>query len=276
MIDLHLHTTASDGRSEPEELVRRAAGAGITTMAVTDHDTTAGVARARAAAEPLNISVVMGIEITAVHAGSDVHVLGYFFDDQHPELTAFLEQQRADRRRRIDRMLDKLGEIGVDLDHEAVRAQGAAQGKAIGRPAIARALVAAGHAKDIADAFDRYLADGQPAFIPRNGAPPAEVIGLIARAGGVSSFAHPGKMGLDDQFPELARAGLTAVEVFHPDHGCSARGRYLTLAQKFDLAVSGGSDDHGPGSGRANAMGVVHLPDEHFRQLAARASRPVA
>ena len=272
MIDLHLHTTASDGRSEPEDLARRAAGAGLRIIAVTDHDTTAGVARTRAAAEPLGVSVVMGIEITAVHAGRDVHLLGYFFDDQHPELTTFLEQQRADRRRRIDLMLERLREMGVALDAEAVRSQGAAAGKAIGRPAVARALVTAGLAKDIADAFDRYLADGRPAFVARQGAPPAEVVGLIARAGGVSSFAHPGKLGLDDLLPDLSRAGLTAVEVFHPDHAAADRDRYMALAQALNLLVSGGSDYHGPASGRVDAMGVVHLPDVHFQAL--KGSRP--
>ena len=274
MIDLHLHTTASDGRSEPEELARRAAEAGLRTIAVTDHDTTAGVARTRAAAAPLGLDVVMGIEITAVHAGRDVHLLGYFFDDADPELTVFLERQRADRRRRIDLMLDRLRTLGIALDAESVRSQGAAAGKAIGRPAIARALVTAGHAHSIADAFDRFIAEGRPGFIPRQGAPPADVVGLIARAGGVSSFAHPGKLGLDDLLPDLARAGLTAVEVFHPDHSGADSDRYMALAQALGLLVSGGSDFHGPASGRVDAIGVVHLPDVHFQALKAYRRRP--
>ncbi len=272
MIDLHLHTTASDGRSEPEDLVRRAADAGLRTIAVTDHDTTAGVARARDAARPLGLSVVMGIEITAIHDGRDVHLLGYFFDDGHPELAAFLERQRADRRHRIDQMLERLRDLGLAIDAEAVRAHGAVQGKAIGRPAIARALVAAGHVKDVAEAFDRYLADGCPAFVPREGASPREVVQLLARAGGVSSFAHPGKLGLDHLLPDLVAAGLTAVEAFHPDHAAVDRKRYLTFARTLGLAVSGGSDYHGPGSGRVEALGGVHLPDEHFETLQKRAS----
>jgi predicted metal-dependent phosphoesterase TrpH len=271
VIDLHLHTTASDGRSEPEDLARRAAAAGLRTIAVTDHDTTAGVARARAAAAPLGVDVVMGIEITAVHAGRDVHLLGYFFDDGDPELTTFLERQRADRRRRIGLMLDRLRALGIALDEESVRSQAAAAGKAIGRPAIAGALVTAGHADNIADAFDRFIAEGRPGFIARQGAPPADVVALIARAGGVSSFAHPGKLGLDDLLPDLAQAGLTAVEVFHPDHGRADSDRYMALAQALGLLVSGGSDYHGPASGRVDAMGVVHLPDVHFQALKAQA-----
>lgn len=271
MIDLHLHTTASDGRSEPEDLVRRAAEAGLRTIAVTDHDTTAGVARARDAARAVGIDVVMGIEITAVHEGRDLHLLGYFFDDGYPELAAFLARQRAERRKRIDLMLERLADLGIAIDADAVRAQGAGQGKAIGRPAIARALVAAGHVKDVAEAFDRYLADGCPAFVPRQGAAPAEVIALLARAGGVSSFAHPGKLGLDHLLPDLAAAGLTAVEVFHPDHASTDRKRYLALARALRLVVSGGSDFHGPGSGRVEALGVVHLPAEYFETLRRRA-----
>jgi hypothetical protein len=272
VIDLHLHTTASDGRSEPEDLARRAAAAGLRTIAVTDHDTTAGIARTRAAAAPLGLHVVTGIEITAVHAGRDVHLLGYFFDDRDPELGAFLAAQRADRRRRIDLMLDRLGGMGIALDAGAVRAQGAAEGKAIGRPAIARALVDAGHAKDIADAFDRYIAEGRPGFVPRQGATPADVVALIERAGGVSSFAHPAKLGLDDLLPDLARAGLTAVEVFHPDHAGADRERYLALAAALGLLVSGGSDYHGPDSGRVDAIGTIHLPGVHFEALEARAA----
>ena len=271
MIDLHTHTSASDGRSSPESLVRRAAAAGITILAVTDHDTTAGVARATAAAAPLGLRIVMGIEITAVHEQRDVHLLGYGFDADHPELSTFLEAQRADRRRRIEEMLDRLRSLGVMIQSGAVRKQAAARGgKAIGRPAIARALVAQGHARDIADAFERYLAAGKPAFVPRRGATPAEVIAIIARAGGLSSFAHPGKIGLDHLVPSLAAAGLSAIEVFHPDHGADDTEKYRRLALEFRLAMTGGSDYHGPQSGRAESLGQVGLPPDAWTDLIAR------
>jgi predicted metal-dependent phosphoesterase TrpH len=271
VIDLHLHTTASDGRSSPEQLVRAAAAVGITTLAVTDHDTTAGVAAARAAAGAVGVDVVMGIEITAVLDGRDIHILGYFFDDTYPELVAFLTAQREDRRRRVDAIVERLSAMGATINHRAIAREAVDSHKAIGRPAIARALVAAGHARDIADAFDRFLADGRPAFIARQGAPPAEVIALVRRAGGVASFAHPGKMGLDDLLPGLAEAGLTGLEVFHPDHDADAQQKYLAIAEALKLMPTGGSDFHGPQSSRAECLGVVGLDADRYSALVARA-----
>lgn len=271
MIDLHLHTTASDGRSTPEELVRRAAAAGITTMAVTDHDTMAGIPAARTAAAEAGIDVVPGIEITAVHNGKDVHMLGYFVDEANADLAGFLLAQRADRRRRIEDMLDRLAGLGIVLDREALLGQAEGKGKAIGRPVIARALIAGGHAKDMTQAFDRYLSPDRPAFVPRVGATPARVVAIIAAAGGVSSFAHPGKLGFDDLIVALSTQGLDAVEVFHPDHDAKASVRYQALALDCGLLVSGGSDDHGPGADRPDTIGTVNLPAAAFEALEARA-----
>lgn len=274
MIDLHLHTTASDGRSTPERLIERVAARGIRTCAVTDHDTVAGLERARLTGERLGVRVMAGIEITAVTNGADVHMLGYFFDPAHEELAAFLTAQREDRKRRVIEMLDRLEGMGMVLPREPILAKSRKMtGKAIGRPAIARALVAHGHVRDIADAFERYLAIGRPAFIARRGASPADVVQLIARAGGVSSFAHPGKLGLDDQLAPLAAAGLTAIEVFHPDHDQAAIEKYSTIARSLGLAVSGGSDYHGPASGRTDALGQVTLPADAFEELWRRAPR---
>ena len=273
MIDLHLHTTASDGRSSPEQLVRAAAAAGITTLAVTDHDTTAGVAAARVAARALGVEVVMGIEITAVLDGRDVHILGYFFDDTYPELVTFLAAQREDRRRRVDAIVERLNALGASINPRAIAKEAADSRKAIGRPAIARALVAAGHARNVQDAFDRFLADGRPAFISREGAPPAEVVALLKRSGGVASFAHPGKLGLDVVLPGLAAAGLTGLEVFHPDHDPEAIQKYAVIAEALNLAPTGGSDYHGPQSGRAECLGVVGLDTAAYAALVARADR---
>jgi len=269
-----MHTTASDGRSTPDQLMRRVARAGIRVCAVTDHDTVASLPPATTAAAALGLRVVAGIEITAVSGGVDVHMLAYFFDPQHPELTAFLAAQREDRRRRVIEMLDRLESIGIVLPRtRLLKLAPKTTGKAIGRPALARLLVANGHARDIADAFDRYLAAGRPAFIPRRGATPIEVVDLIRRAGGVSSFAHPGKIGLDDLLAPLAAAGLTAIEVYHPDHDAAAVEKYGGIARTLKLAVSGGSDYHGPRSGRAEALGHVTLPADAFDELASRAPR---
>jgi predicted metal-dependent phosphoesterase TrpH len=273
VIDLHLHTTASDGRSTPEELVRTAAAAGLTTLAVTDHDTTAGVVAARSAAVEIDVEVVTGIEITAVLDGRDVHILGYFFDDAWPELVTFLAAQREDRRRRVDAMVERLRALGAEVDQPEIDQQAADSHKAIGRPAVARALVAAGHAKDVADAFDRFLAEGRRAFVPRHGASPADVIALLARAGGVASFAHPGKMNLDHTLPDLATAGLVGLEVFHPDHDPEAVDRYTRMAKTLNLIPTGGSDYHGPKSGRADCLGVVGLDDAAYAEFVTRAQR---
>jgi 3',5'-nucleoside bisphosphate phosphatase len=271
VIDLHLHTTASDGRLSPEQLVRTAAAAGITTLAVTDHDTTAGVAAARAAADAAGVEVVMGIEITAVLDGRDVHILGYFFDDTHPELVAFLSAQREDRRRRVEAIVERLNALGAPVDRRDLDKQAEDSGKAIGRPAIAHAIVAAGHARDLQDAFDRFLADGRPAFISREGAPPVEVIALLKRSGGVASFAHPGKLGLDHMMPGLAEAGLIGLEVFHPDHDAEAVEKYAGMAKALNLTPTGGSDYHAPKSARAACLGVVGLDAAAYATLVARA-----
>jgi len=271
MIDLHLHTTSSDGRLTAEELLHAAAEAGIRTLAVTDHDTVAGLARAAAAARPLGIATIPGIEITAVHAGRDVHMLGYFFDPANAELAAFLKDQRDDRRRRLLEMAATLERLGVPVDVSALEGSSAGEsGRALGRPLLAAALVRAGHVATIAEAFDRYLAEGQPAFEPRIGAAPAAVVALVARAGGVASLAHPGKLRLDQLIPELAEAGMPAIEVHHTDHSPADIARYQEMADRLQLLVTGGSDYHGPDAGRADGFGRVALPPADFERLAAR------
>lgn len=274
MIDLHTHTTASDGRTPPEALVPAAIAAGVRTLAVTDHDTMAAVGAVAAAAAEAGVAIVPGIEITAVHEGRDVHVLGYYLDAGHRELVEFLDAQRADRRRRMAEILSALDRIGVSIDPAPlVRRAEADTGKAVGRPMVAAALVAAGHARDITDAFDRFLAEGRPAFVERVGAAPAAVVAIIGRAGGLASLAHPGKTGVDALVGELAAEGLTAIEVYHPDHDAGTTDRYREMAARYDLLVTGGSDYHGPGSGRDAAFGRTSLPAGEFARIEARAAR---
>lgn len=273
MIDLHLHTTASDGMSTPETLVARTAAAGLTTIAVTDHDTLAAVPAVRRAAAQAGIRVISGLEVTAIHDGQDVHVLGYFVEPGDPALEQFLDAQRADRRRRVEEIFERLAHLGMAVDTTLAGEASVAAGRAVGRPLVARALVEAGHARDIADAFDKFLAHGRPAFVPRRGATPADVIAVVTRAGGLTSFAHPGKLGLDPLIGELAAAGLAAIEVFHPDHTPKDVAKYRRLAADFGLAVTGGSDFHGPGAGRVDALGEVVLPAEELAAFEARRSR---
>jgi predicted metal-dependent phosphoesterase TrpH len=271
MIDLHLHTTASDGRSTPEALVREAALAGLTTIAVTDHDTTASIAEVTGRAKASSMTCVPGIEITAVHDGQDVHVLGYFLDAANSELAEFLAGQREDRRRRLFEMADKLGRIGMPIDHGRLHAAARDSARAVGRPMLADALVRAGYVTTISEAFERFLGTGKPAFVPRRGASPAEVVELITQAGGLSSLAHPGKSDLDEIIPELVAGGLGAIEVYHPDHDDRQTTHYRELARRYDVLVTGGSDYHGAGSGRTSGFGRVTLPVDDYERLIDRA-----
>lgn len=274
MIDLHLHTTASDGRSTPDALVREAAAAGVRVLAVTDHDTTAGVEAVFHAAEEAGLTAVAGIEITAVEDGQDVHVLGYFLDPDNQTLGTFLEAQRADRLRRVVEIARRLAALGAPIEIEAELADAARQpGRSVGRPTIARALVAAGHVADISEAFARYLSDGQPAFIPREGATVGAVVQLIAGAGGIASLAHPGKLGSQALVQRAIENGLPAIEVHHPDHDAEDRAHYADVAERAGLLITGGSDYHGPGSGRTAGLGQVGLPRADYERLLQAAGR---
>ncbi len=274
MIDLHLHTTASDGRLRPLALVALVAGAGLRVVSVTDHDTVAGLAEAREAAEAHGIRLVNGIEITAVDLGRDVHVLGYFFDAADGALAGFLEAQRAARIERVREIAARLQSLNCAIDLDALlAATPSSSGRSLGRPLVADALVAAGHAVDRRDAFDRLLGDHRPAFVPRSGPDVAKVVEAIAKAGGVASLAHPGLVGVDDRIPGYAAKGLAAIEARHRDHSPSDEARYRRMAGTLDLAVSGGSDFHGEHDSRDGAVsgpGSVTLSAEDFAALEAR------
>ena len=275
MIDLHTHTTASDGQLAPAALVERAMAAGIRVLGVTDHDTTAGVAAATAAGAAAGVTVVPGIEVTAVLGARDVHVLGYFVDPASVMLAEFLSRQRADRVRRAHRIGDRLRELGCPIDIDALVAA-TPHGKALARPMIAAALVAAGHVASAREAFDSLIGEGRPAYIARQGASPAEVVAIIGRAGGVASLAHPGLLGRDDLIAGLAAGGLAAIEAYHGDHDADDVARYVGLARELDLAVTGGSDFHGDESHRHAALGSVTLPEDDYARLCARAGRGAA
>lgn len=270
MIDLHLHTTASDGTLSPSELVSQARAAGLSIFSITDHDTTAGSEAAAVSARDAGLELIPGIEISAVDEGRDVHVLGYFIDPRSAGLRAFLDRQREDRLRRIHDMGERLAALGVPVDIAPILAD-AARGKSVGRPHVASALLAAGHVTTRDEAFDRFLEFGGPAFVPRCGARPEDVITIVHDAGGIASLAHPGITKRDDRIPALAAAGLDALEARHSDHDAATEARYRALAQDLGLAVSGGSDFHGHGIGhRACMLGVVALPAQDFAALRER------
>jgi len=273
MIDLHMHTTASDGRCTPGELVDRAASAGLTVMAVTDHDTTASVAEVHALASARGIDAHTGIEITAVEDGRDIHVLGYFLDPEEPRLLEFLRVQRETRVKRVHVIAARLAELGVPINLQALLDEAQRNlGRSIGRPQVARALIAAGHVADTKEAFDRFLANDGPAFVSRPGSPPDVVIGIIHRAGGVASLAHPGRTRIDARIKPLATAGLDALEVYHSDHDEAAIQRYHRLASDLGLLMTGGSDFHGDPT-HGIEPGSSTLPPEEWERLRAARRR---
>jgi predicted metal-dependent phosphoesterase TrpH len=243
----------------------------VTVLAVTDHDTVAGCGAAAAACAPAGIDFVSGIEITAVVDGADVHVLGYFIDGASRALQTFLGEQRRRRLERVRLMIDRLAGHGIMLDAEAILQPGLADSsRAAGRPWIARALVSAGHVADVAEAFDRWLARGRPAFVPRVGASPEEVFVRIHEAGGIASLAHPALVQHDEWIPGFAASGLDALEAYHTDHDVEATQRYLALAGQLHLEISGGSDYHADDLHGGGGPGSVVLPREAFERLRAR------
>jgi predicted metal-dependent phosphoesterase TrpH len=267
MIDLHLHTNASDGRCSPRQLVARAVDARLSVISVVDHDTFAAQVEVARLASDAGLRAVPGIEITAVWKGLDVHVLAYCVDPARGDLERFLERQREDRLRRVNAMLDRLYALGLPVDFaQVVVPVGNRTPHAIGRPQVARALVRAGHATDTREAFDRYLADGQPAFVPRIGATPAEVVRLVVAAGGIASLAHPGLLGRDELIPDLVAAGMQAIEVYHPDHSPETVARYHAVAERYSLVPTGGSDYHAEETHGAS-LGHVTVPPADFERL---------
>ena len=269
MIDLHTHTTASDGLDTPSSLVARAAAAGVSVLSVTDHDTTAGCAAAADACTARGIAFVPGIEMTAVRNSEDVHVLGYFIDPASAGLARFLAVQRQARIDRVRAMIGRLAALGISLDGDAL-VQPALDDptRAVGRPAIARALVAAGCVQDTDEAFAQFLGRGRPAFVPRAGAPPEDVFARIHAAGGISSIAHPGLTGRDDWIAGFAAAGVDALEAYHSDHDEQTTARYLEIAARYGLLVTGGSDYHGD-QAHAQVPGSTSLPREAYERLLA-------
>ena len=274
MIDLHTHTTESDGRCAPGELVALARAAGVTVLAVTDHDTVSGCEAAAGACAAAGMTFVTGIEITAARDDHDVHVLGYFIDVAAPGLHAFLSEQRGRRIDRLRQIMAKLATLGIELDTEMIlRPALEDPRKSAGRPWIARALVDGGHVESTGDAFNRWLVRGKPAFVPRLGASVAEVIARIHDANGIASLAHPGLVGHDEWIGGLVSAGLDALEAYHSEHDSAATARYVAMASAMGIAVSGGSDFHGDPTHGPSQPGAVSVPRDAYEELVRRRAR---
>lgn len=253
--------------------MNKARAAGLSIISITDHDTTAGIDAARAAAREAGIELIPGIEVTAVESGRDTHVLGYFVDTSSAALQAFLERQRADRLRRVAEMRDRLSALGCPIEASDIL-EDAKRGRSVGRPQIANALLAAGHVQTRDEAFDRFLDASGPAYVARMGAPAAAVVKLIHDAGGIASLAHPGSNGRDHLIPALAAEGLDALEATHSDHDAQAEAKYRRLAAELGLVVSGGSDFHSETTThRVSKLGIVTLPAGDLARLRERHAR---
>lgn len=268
--DLHTHTTASDGTLPPADLVRRAHAAGITCLAVTDHDTFDGLPEAQAEAARLGVAIVPGVELSTDGSGREVHILGYFCRTDGGPLAGLLADMRAARRQRIEEIVARLRGAGVPLAAERVRAI-AGEG-APGRAHVARALVELGCAPTVTDAFERYLLPGRPGYVPRRKLHPVEAVRAVVAAGGVAVLAHPGLIGDDGIVRELVAAGLRGIEAFYPAHSPGQVRSYLDLAERLGLIATGGSDFHGVGE-RWGDLGSVTVPDEVAARLAEAAGR---
>jgi predicted metal-dependent phosphoesterase TrpH len=275
-IDLHVHSSASDGTDPPAEVARRAAAAGLDVVALTDHDTMAGIAPATAALPP-GLTLVPGLELSCLDNGRSMHLLGYLCDPGDPALAAETELIRDDRVHRARAMVARLAELGAPVTWEQVAA--IAGDAVVGRPHIARALAEAGVVATPADAFTaEWIADGGRAHVGRYAPDAARGIALVRAAGGVPVLAHPRSPGYeiaDEVVAGLAAAGLAGLEVFHPDHDHSERARLTQLANSLDLVMTGGSDDHG--AFNDSGLGSETTPTGQYERLLALATgaRPI-
>jgi predicted metal-dependent phosphoesterase TrpH len=265
--DLHLHTHFSDGTFSPEELTGHARRLGFAALALTDHDSVEGCAPMAAACSAVGIEVITGTELTAEHNDIEVHLLGYFLDTQNQKLLTEIAKFQSVRQNRIREMVAKLNQLNVPLQAESVFAL--ANCKSPGRPHVARALVKAGLCKSSDEAFERFLKKNRPAWVPKAKMSALEGVELIHQAGGLAVMAHPGLNRTDEIIPALVDAGLDGIECFHTKHSTKTAERYLEIADKFHLLVTGGSDCHGFSKGKP-LIGTVRLPYEHVEKLKAK------
>lgn len=275
-VDLHCHTTASDGRLDPATLIARAARLALKVIAVTDHDSTDGVAPALAAGQTWGVEVIPGVEINTDVPGAEVHVLGYYVDPADETLARELARLREGRIGRARRMAEILTEMGAPVDFRRILA--IAGDGAVGRPHVARALVEAGHVGTFDEAFQRYIGRHSPAYVERLRFSPAEACRLIRQAGGVPALAHPVSydrfgairtpFGLDKTLPELCEAGLLGIEAYYPGYDAVTIEYILGVARRYGLVVTGGTDFHGLRPSDLD-LGAVYVPMKAVRTLRA-------
>jgi hypothetical protein len=285
-IDLHLHTTFSDGALTPTQLVHHALRAHLRAIAITDHDTVDGNAEALAEGRTRGLEVIPGVELSIAYPQGELHILGYYIDHLDPELHVALRHLREHRRRRNPEIIRKLDGLGIRLDLEVIRKK--ANNGNVGRPHIAAAMVASGYVRSVKEAFNLYLRKDGPAYVPKEMLTPSEGIQLVRRVGGVPVLAHPHTLeitqpaALADFIAELKAAGLGGIEAYYLSDGRCPSELYRDLARQLDLCLTGGSDFHGPdkpevaiGTGRGRTRLPYHLVEDlRSRRLPPSADRP--
>jgi len=257
-IDLHTHSTASDGTLPPEQVIEAAAQCGLKALALTDHDTIGGIPAAREAGDRLGIRVITGVELSAFQDGHEVHVLALHLS-QLDTLHKRLEDLRASRFSRAEKIVEKLNALGIPITLDEVLLQ--SNGGAVGRPHVARALIARGVVHDFRDAFMRYLGGNGSAFVPKDKLSIEDAIAIAHDAGALAIWAHPGDGGRREKLEPLVAAGLDGVEIRHPSHSGEDTKRLQALTDFFGLVPSGGSDWHGATEG-SRRLGMMNVPAE--------------
>lgn len=262
--DLHVHSTASDGKLTPVEIVHEALTAGLTAIGLTDHDTVSGIPAALEAAGATHLEVIPGIEFSAEWELEEVHILGYYLEYQAPLLQDILSKLRRARDERAQAIIKKLAVLNIFISFDYLRE--IAGTSILGRPHIARAMIEAGYIASVREAFESYLGRGRPAYVPRSKLSPDKAIELVRIAKGVPVLAHPGLMAKDELIPELIKMGLLGIEVFYPSHTPEMVARYRRMCEQRNLIMTGGSDFHGPGLDYP-ALGTVTVSDRTVASL---------
>lgn len=264
MYDLHVHTTASDGVYTPVEVIHMAEKIGLRGIAITDHDTLEGLNTARdlIASESLSIDVIPGVELNTDYGDDEVHILGYFIEDNDGILNKRLDEIKLERHQRAERIISRLEQLGIHINLGEVKKQ--AGGGVIGRPHIARAIRDKGYTASEQEAFDLYIAHGKPAYVPRYKFTPEEAIHLIKYVGGISVLAHPGLIGDHSLIGRIIAMGIEGLEVFYPEHNQNQIDKLIVLARQHNLQITGGSDFHGTGPENRNKLGCCGINDQNM------------
>lgn len=270
-VDLHIHSTASDGRLSPAEIVHTSVELGLTVIALTDHDTVDGIAPALAEAKAFPwLKVIPGVEISTDMPSDEVHVLGYFIDYTDHELRASLERMRNSRQQRAQRMIAKLGNLGIPIEWQ--RVQKIAGSGSVGRPHLAQAMLEKGYITSIKEAFTKYISRSGPAYVERDKMTPQEAVRLILRSNGLPVLAHPLFISDPEKLVvELKAAGLVGIEAYYDNYTADEIDRLVSLANKYNLIASGGSDFHGLDAVTETMIGGADVPREVVEQLIALA-----